>query len=44
MRTSNFGREPEDTLLKADEVAKVSLAVLCSDLNGQVVDIKIRKD
>jgi 2-C-methyl-D-erythritol 4-phosphate cytidylyltransferase len=44
MRTSNFGREPEDTLLKADEVAKVSLAVLCSGLNGQVVDIKIRRD
>jgi 2-C-methyl-D-erythritol 4-phosphate cytidylyltransferase len=44
MRTSNFGHEPEDTLLKAEEVAKVSLGVLCSGLNGQVVDIKIKKD
>jgi 2-C-methyl-D-erythritol 4-phosphate cytidylyltransferase len=44
MRMANFGQEPEDTLLKAADVAKVSLGVLCSGLNGQVVDIKIKKD
>lgn len=43
MRTSNFGKEPEDSLLKAEEVAKVSLGVLNSKLNGQVVDIKVKK-
>lgn len=42
MRTSNFGQEPEETLLKAEEVAKISLGVLCSELNGQVVDIKVK--
>jgi 2-C-methyl-D-erythritol 4-phosphate cytidylyltransferase len=41
MRLSAFGMEPEGTLLTADVVARVSLGVLCSDLNGQIVDVKI---
>ncbi|MCG2431666.1 bifunctional cytidylyltransferase/SDR family oxidoreductase [Aequorivita xiaoshiensis] len=40
MRVSNFGHEPLDSLLSANEVAKISLGVLLSKLNGQVVDIK----
>lgn len=43
MRTSNFGTEPEETLLQAEDVAKVSLGVLCSSLNGQVVDVKVKE-
>lgn len=42
MRTSNFGCEPKETLLKAHEVAKVSLGTLCSKLTGQVVDVKVK--
>jgi 2-C-methyl-D-erythritol 4-phosphate cytidylyltransferase len=41
MRLSNFGVEPEGTLLSADVVARVSLGVLCSELNGQIIDVKI---
>lgn len=43
MRVSNFGKEPEDSLLKSEEVANVSLGTLCSALNGQIVDIKVKK-
>lgn len=41
MRLSAFGMEPDGTLLSADVVARVSLGVLCSELNGQIVDVKI---
>lgn len=41
MRTKNFGVEPDNTLLKADEVAKVSLETLLSNATGQVIDVKI---
>jgi 2-C-methyl-D-erythritol 4-phosphate cytidylyltransferase len=44
MRVKNFGVEPDNTLLKADEVAVASLNTLLSDFTGQVVDVKIRKD
>jgi 2-C-methyl-D-erythritol 4-phosphate cytidylyltransferase len=40
MRVTAFGTEPEGTLLGADVVARVSLGVLCSDLNGQIIDVK----
>ncbi|MBB6681538.1 bifunctional cytidylyltransferase/SDR family oxidoreductase [Aequorivita sp. 609] len=40
MRLSNFGHEPVDSLLSASEVAKISLGVLLSQLNGQVIDVK----
>ena len=43
MRVKNFGVEPDDTLLKAEEVATVSLNTLLSDFTGQVVDVKIKK-
>lgn len=44
MRVKNFGVEPDNTLLKADDVAKVSLCTLLSDFTGQVVDVKIKKN
>jgi len=40
MRTSNFGIEPENTLLKPEEVAMVSISTLLSNFTGQVVDVK----
>lgn len=43
MRVKNFGMEDPETLLKAEEVAKVSLATLLSHCSGQVVDVKIKK-
>jgi len=42
MRVANFGVENVDTLLKSENVAKVSLLALLSDINGQVVDVKVR--
>ena len=42
MRVKNFGVEPDNTLLKSEEVAKASLNTLLSDFTGQVVDVKIR--
>ena len=43
MRYGAFGKEPEDTLLKAEQVAEVSLRTLLSDLTGQVVDVRRRE-
>ena len=43
MRVKNFGVEPDNTLLKADDVARVSLCTLLSDFTGQVVDVRIKK-
>lgn len=42
MRTANFGIEPDDTLLKSEDVALVSLKTLLSNFSGEVVDIKIK--
>ena len=42
MRTSNFGIEPDNTLLKSEDVAEISLKTLLSDFSGEVVDIKIK--
>lgn len=42
MRVQNFGVEPDNTLLKADEVALASLRTLLSDFTGQVIDVKIQ--
>ena len=41
MRTSNFGIEPDNTLLKSEDVAEISLRTLLSDFSGEVVDIKL---
>lgn len=40
MRTKNFGNEPEDSLLSADEVAMSSLRTLINDISGQVIDVR----
>lgn len=42
MRIANFGIEPDNTLLKSEDVANVSLKTLLSDFTGEVVDIKIK--
>lgn len=44
MRTQNFGIEPDDSLLQAEEVAGVALNVLTSAMNGQVVDVKVKQE
>ena len=41
MRTANFGIEPEGTLLKSEDVARISLQILSSNFSGNVVDIKL---
>lgn len=40
MRIKNFGKEPEDTLLKSKHVAIISINTLFSDYSGQVIDVK----
>lgn len=40
MRFNAFGKEPKDTLLSSQEVAKKSLEVLMSDINGQIIDVR----
>ena len=40
MRVSNFGNEPEDTLLKSETVAIASLNTITSDFTGEVIDVK----
>ena len=40
MRTSNFGNEPEGTLLRSEEVAVASLNTLVADFTGEVIDVK----
>lgn len=40
MRVSNFGNEPDDTLLKSEEVAIASLNTLVADCTGEVIDVK----
>ena len=42
MRIANFGIEPDDTLLKSEDVALVSLNTLLSSFSGEVVDIKLK--
>ena len=44
MRTKNFGIESPDSLLSSEEVALKSIEVLLSDINGQVIDIKVKND
>ncbi len=40
MRVSNFGNEPEDTLLKSETVAVASLNTITSEFTGEVIDVK----
>lgn len=44
MRISNFGNEPEGTLLEPEAVAKATLKTLLADVTGQVFDVRIKKD
>ena len=44
MLIRNFGHEPDNTLLKAEEVARASIKTLLSDFTGQVIDVKIKRD
>jgi len=41
MRTAAFGEEPEETLLAAEDVARVTLNVAASGLTGQVVTVQV---
>lgn len=41
MRVSNFGNEPENTLLKSKDVAEIALNTLLDDFSGEIVDIKL---
>jgi len=40
MRIKNFGMEPEDTLLTAEQVATTTIKSLLADFTGQVIDVK----
>lgn len=42
MRQANFGIEPDDTLLRSEDVAKISLKTLLSTFTGEVVDIRLK--
>ena len=42
MRLANFGKEDKNTLLDANQVAKVSLNALISDISGEIIDIKLK--
>lgn len=44
MRIKNFGNEPEESLLDATRVAEDSLKTLMSNITGQVIDVRIRRD
>ena len=43
MRISNFGNEPEGTLLEPEAVAEASLKTLLASVTGQVFDVRIKK-
>ena len=40
MRVKNFGVEPDDTLLRSEVVADVTVRCLLADYTGQVIDVK----
>ena len=42
MRIKNFGIEPEESLLKSNTVATVSVNSLFSSMTGEVIDVKIK--
>jgi 2-C-methyl-D-erythritol 4-phosphate cytidylyltransferase len=42
MRLTNFGAEPEGTLLSPQRVAASAIEVISSDITGQVVDVRVR--
>jgi 2-C-methyl-D-erythritol 4-phosphate cytidylyltransferase len=44
MRREHFGKEPEESLLRPEYVAAVSLKTLLSGITGQVIDIRKEDD
>ena len=40
MRFENFGKEPEDSLLKPEKVAEATLNTMLSNYTGQVIDVR----
>jgi len=40
MRTKAFGKEPADSLLDSETVARTSLDVIVSDFTGHVIDVR----
>lgn len=40
MRIQNFGTEPDETLLKSEQVAAATVRTLLSDYTGQVIDVR----
>ena len=40
MRYSNFGKEPEGSLLSPNKVAEATINALLSNFTGQVIDVK----
>ena len=40
MRVKNFGSEPDDTLLRSETVAEMTVRSLLCDYTGQVIDVK----
>lgn len=44
LRYTNFGNEPDDSLLTPDAVAEASIKTLLSDFTGQVIDVKLKKN
>lgn len=40
MRVKNFGTEPDNTLLKPEQVAEATLQTLASNYTGQVIDVR----
>jgi len=44
MRFKNFGKEPLNTLLKPETVAKETLKLLLTNVTGQVIDVKLQKN
>jgi 2-C-methyl-D-erythritol 4-phosphate cytidylyltransferase len=44
MRQRNFGIEPDETLLSAEQVALATAQTLASDYTGQVIDVRRKKN
>lgn len=40
MRVKNFGIEPDDSLLRSEQVAEATVRCLLADYTGQVIDVK----
>lgn len=43
MRIKNFGNEPDDILLKPEQVAEATMKIMTSNITGTVVDVRLQK-